>query len=74
MCVHCVECTRFSICGQNLKIPFLLILKNLFILALLSVCDFAWSFSSCREQGLLFIVVCGLLVVGASLAAELRLQ
>ena len=41
-----------------------------FILALLGVCYFARSFSSCREQGLLFIVVCGLLVVGASLAPQ----
>ena len=30
-------------------------------------------FSSCSEQGVLFTAVCGLLIVGASLAAEHRL-
>ena len=31
------------------------------------------AFSSCGEQGLLFVVVCGLLIVMASLVAEHRL-
>ena len=30
----------------------------------------AWAFSSCGEQGLLFVVVCGLLIAVASLVAE----
>ena len=34
----------------------------------------AWAFSSCRERGLLFVVVRGLLIVVASLVAEHRLQ
>ena len=29
-----------------------------------------WLFSSCGEQGVLFIVVCGLLIAVASLVAE----
>ena len=33
----------------------------------------AWAFSSCGEWGLLFIVVCGLLIAVASLVAEHRL-
>ena len=36
---------------------------------LLSSCG-AQAFSSCGEQGLLFIVVCGLLTAGASLVVE----
>ena len=33
----------------------------------------AWAFSSCGEQGLLFVAVCGLLIAVASLVAEHRL-
>ena len=33
-----------------------------------------WAFSSCSEQGLLFVAVCRLLVAVASLAVEHRLQ
>ena len=33
----------------------------------------AWAFSSCIEQGLLFVEVSGLLIVVASLVAEHRL-
>ena len=33
----------------------------------------AWAFSSCGEQGLLFVAVRGLLIAVASLAAEHRL-
>ena len=33
-----------------------------------------WAFSSCSEQGLLFIVVCGPLIAVASLVAEHGLQ
>ena len=42
-------------------------------LAALGLCCCAWAFSSCGEQGLLFVVVRGLLVAVASLAAEHRL-
>ena len=56
---------------------YLFILKNLFIyylfLAALGLCCYAWVFSSCGEQGLLFVAVHGLLIVVASLVAEHRL-
>ena len=47
-------------------------LINLFILflAALGLCCCTQTFSSCGEQGLLFVVVCGLLVVVASLVVE----
>ena len=41
--------------------------------AALGLC-FAWAFSSCSEWGLLFIVLCRLLIVVASLAVVHRLQ
>ena len=40
------------------------------VLAVLGLCCCAWAFSSCGEQGLLFVAVCGLLVAVASLVAE----
>ena len=53
---------------------FLIYLFNLFIyLAVLGLCCCARAFSNCSEQGLLFVVVCGLLIVVASLVAEHRL-
>ena len=39
-------------------------------LAGLGLCCFAWAFSSCGERGLLFVVVCGLLIAVASLVSE----
>ena len=44
-----------------------------FFLAALGLCCCPWALSSCGEQGLLFIVVHGLLIAVASLVAELRL-
>ena len=41
-----------------------------FFLAALSLHCCAWAFSSCGEQGLLFIAVHGLLIAVASLVAE----
>ena len=35
---------------------------------------FLQAFSKCDDQGLLFVAVCGLLIVVASLVAEQRLQ
>ena len=44
-------------------------LMYLFLAALgLHCCP--WAFSSCGERGLLFVVVCGLLIAVASLVAE----
>ena len=46
-------------------------LKILFyFLAALNLHCYAWVFSSCGEQGLLFVAVCGLLIRVASLVAE----
>ena len=39
-------------------------------LAALGLCCWVWAFSSCGEQGLLFVAVQGLLIVVASLVAE----
>ena len=44
-----------------------------FFLAALGLHCCARAFSGCGEQGLLFVVVCGLLVAVASLVAEHRL-
>ena len=44
-------------------------LINLFLVALGLRCC-VQPFSSCRERGLLFVAVCGLLIVVASLVAE----
>ena len=55
---------------------FSLYIYLLFIYLFLAVLGFrfcARAFSSCGEQGLLFIVVRGLLIVVASLVAEHRL-
>ena len=42
-------------------------------LAALDLCCCAWAFSSCGERGLLFVVVCRLLIAVASLVTEHRL-
>ena len=50
---------------------------NLFIylfLAVLGLPCCAWTFSGCGEWGLLFVAVCGLLIVVASLVVEHGLQ
>ena len=41
-----------------------------FFLAMLGLCCCAWAFSSCGERGLLFLAVCRLLIVVASLVVE----
>ena len=45
-----------------------------FFLAALGIRCYMWAFSSYGEQGLLFVVVHGLLIAVASLVAEHRLQ
>ena len=42
----------------------------IYLLAVLGLCCCARAFSSCGEQGLLFIVVRGLLIAVASLVVE----
>ena len=57
-----------SFCGIHL---YSNIHSNFFsFLAVLRLCCCIWAFSSCSERGLLFIVVHGLLMAVASLAAE----
>ena len=59
----------FTRCSLNQKsVP------KLFFLAALGFHCRAWAFSSCGEQGLLFVAVRGLLIVVASLVAEHGLQ
>ena len=43
-------------------------------MVVLGLCCCTWAFSSCREQGLLFIAVQKLLIVVASLVAQHKLQ
>ena len=67
---------------QRMKVKFMssIFFFNKFIylftlfLAALGLCCCAQAFSSCGEQGLLFVEVCGLLIEVASLVAEYRLQ
>ena len=57
-----------------LHTPPIVLLKNIYVfLAVLGLHRCAQALSSCRELGLLFIVVVGLLVAVASLVAENRL-
>ena len=68
--------------GQlNFFLMFLIVgfFFNLFILiylflAVLGLRCCVWAFCSCGERGLLFVAVCGLLIVVASLVAEHGLQ
>ena len=54
---------------------FLNLFNYLFLfLAVLGLHCCVWAFSSCGEQGLLFVAVCGLLLVVACLVAERGLQ
>ena len=48
------------------KILFIIII----IFAALGLHCCGWAFSSCCERGLLFVVVCGLLIAVASLVVE----
>ena len=45
----------------------------IYLLAVLGLRCCVWAFSSCGEQGLLFVVVHGLLIAVASLVVEHRL-
>ena len=49
---------------------FFKFLKIYLFLAVLGLHRCTWAFSSCGEQGLLFIVVCRLLIEVASLVVE----
>ena len=71
-----------TICAEGIFSQFvtclyfiiIIIFIYLFIfLAALGLCCCTQAFSSCDEWGLLFVVVCGLLIVVSSLVAEHRL-
>ena len=55
-------------CGS--VVPFLFYFILFLSLAVLGLRCHVWAFSSCGEQGLLFVVVCGPLIAVASLLAE----
>ena len=79
---HCFRCIlQILICCILLFIQFNVFFINVFIylliylfLAALGLYCCPRAFSSCGEQGLLFVAVCGLLIAVASLVAEHRLQ
>ena len=49
-------------------------LSFFFFLAALGLCCFVQAFSSCSKLGVLFVAVCGLLIMVASSAAKHRLK
>ena len=49
---------------------FIYLFLLFYFLAALGLCCCARAFSSCSERGLLFVVVCGLLIAVASLVAK----
>ena len=60
----------------TVSINHVLFKKFFYIIVFLAVLGLrccTWAFSSCGKRGLLFIVVCGLLIVVASLVVEHRL-
>ena len=72
-----LEQHAFELCGATYTRAFFLIIIFfiMFIylylfLAVLGLCCCAWAFSSCGEQGLLFVAVRGLLIAVASLVVE----
>ena len=56
--------------AKNLDFVFLINVFIYLFLAALDLCCFAQAFSSCREQGLLFVAVRGLLIAVAYFVAE----
>ena len=51
-------------------VSFFFFFSFIYFLAVLGLHCCTWAFSSCCEQGLLFVVVRGLLIAVASLVAE----
>ena len=72
----CLEMTLEILAGAGWQKAFFKINSFIYILflAVLGLRCCARAFSSCSEQGLLFIVARGLLIAVASLVAEHRLQ
>ena len=69
------------VCESYLKADFFFINTFIYLfiylfilfLAALGLRCCVWAFSSCNEQGLLFVAVRGLLIAVTSLVAEIRL-
>ena len=59
---------------QSYHLQIEIVCVFIFILTALSLRCYAWAFSSFGQQGLLFIVVCGLLATEVSLIADHKLQ
>ena len=59
--------------GGRQVLNFLLFLNMYLFLVALGLCCCTWAFSNCDEQGLLLVVVHGLLIVVASVVSEHRL-
>ena len=70
-----IDASRIGAPGCNIEAstPVLFIYFYFYCLAALGLRCCTWAFSSCHEQGLLFIAVHGLLIAVASLVAEHRL-
>ena len=66
-------CCRLGSCrhlGDSGSIFLFFIFKIYLFFAALGLCCCMWAFSSCVQQGLLFVAVLGLLIAVASLVAE----
>ena len=77
---------QYLVYGKGLSLAFLLRMIYMFFLSffinvfiyylfltVLGLHCCTWAISSCGDQGLLFVAVCGLLIVVASLVVEHRL-
>ena len=74
ICIH--TCTNVYTVYIHIYLYRVFLKINKFIylfMAALGLRCCVWAFSSCSEWGLLFVVVCGLLIAVASLVAEHRL-
>ena len=74
MMLSIFSCTYWSLVYLERNVysfaHFIHLFIYLFIIAALGLRSCTWAFSSCRERGLLFIVVRGRLIVVASVVAE----
>ena len=63
-----------ALCVNSFNLSFFKFIYFIYLfLAALGLRCCSWAFSSCGEQGLLFVAVCGLLIAVASLVVEHRL-
>ena len=69
-CMHSYKSISFSLCSHFLFFKIFIYLFIYLFLAALGFHCCSQAFSSCSEWGLLFVAVCGLPIVVASLVAE----